>query len=80
MARRRMPGVPAPLRAVAPCPAQAAPWLALGVRARLARLALGRALIAVMETWQQEDGSVRVPPVLAPYMGGAEVIACPSAS
>ncbi|MDJ1157130.1 serine--tRNA ligase [Chelatococcus sp. SYSU_G07232] len=32
--------------------------------------AVGRALIAVMETWQNEDGSVTVPPVLEPYMGG----------
>jgi len=40
-------------------------------------VALGRALIAVMETWQEADGSVRVPPVLAPYMGGVEVIARP---
>jgi seryl-tRNA synthetase len=33
--------------------------------------AVGRALIAVMETYQQADGSIAVPPVLAPYMGGA---------
>lgn len=37
--------------------------------------ALGRALIAVMETYQQEDGSIAVPDVLQPYMGGAKVIA-----
>ena len=40
-------------------------------------VALGRALIAVMETWQEADGSVRVPPVLVPYMGGVEVITRP---
>ena len=34
--------------------------------------AVGRALIAVMETYQQEDGSIAVPDVLQPYMGGAE--------
>jgi len=35
-------------------------------------VAVGRALIAVMETYQQSDGSIRVPDVLLPYMGGAE--------
>jgi len=33
-------------------------------------VAVGRALIAVMETYQQEDGSIAVPEVLKPYMGG----------
>ena len=33
-------------------------------------LAVGRALIAVLETHQQADGRVRVPQVLAPWMGG----------
>ncbi|MBY0383202.1 MAG: serine--tRNA ligase [Xanthobacteraceae bacterium] len=37
--------------------------------------AVGRALIAVMETYQQEDGSIAVPDVLQPYMGGLKVIA-----
>ena len=37
-------------------------------------LAVGRVLIAVLETYQQPDGSVRVPEALAPYMGGVEVI------
>ena len=37
--------------------------------------AVGRALIAVMETYQQEDGSIAVPEVLQPYMGGVKVIA-----
>jgi seryl-tRNA synthetase len=32
--------------------------------------AVGRALIAVMENYQQEDGSIAVPDVLQPYMGG----------
>jgi seryl-tRNA synthetase len=36
--------------------------------------AVGRALIAVMETYQQEDGSIAVPDVLQPYMGGMKVI------
>jgi seryl-tRNA synthetase len=36
--------------------------------------AVGRALIAVMETYQQEDGSIAVPDVLQPYMGGIKVI------
>jgi seryl-tRNA synthetase len=33
-------------------------------------VAVGRALIAVMETYQQADGSITVPDALAPYMGG----------
>ncbi len=37
-------------------------------------LAVGRTLIAVMENYQQQDGSIRVPEVLQPYMGGQEVI------
>jgi len=37
-------------------------------------LAVGRTLIAVMENYQQQDGSIRVPEVLRPYMGGQEVI------
>ena len=37
--------------------------------------AVGRALIAVMENYQNEDGSITVPEVLRPYMGGAERIA-----
>jgi seryl-tRNA synthetase len=37
--------------------------------------AVGRALIAVMETYQQADGSIAVPDVLQPYMGGAKVVA-----
>jgi seryl-tRNA synthetase len=36
--------------------------------------AVGRALIAVMETYQQEDGSITVPDVLQPYMGGLKVV------
>jgi len=36
--------------------------------------AVGRALIAVMETYQQQDGSIAVPDVLQPYMGGLQVI------
>ena len=37
-------------------------------------VAVGRALIAVMETYQQEDGAIAVPDVLAPYMGGKKKI------
>jgi seryl-tRNA synthetase len=37
-------------------------------------VAAGRALIAVMENYQQADGSIRVPDVLQPYMGGAATI------
>lgn len=38
-------------------------------------VAVGRALIAVMENYQNADGSITVPEVLRPYMGGAERIA-----
>jgi len=37
-------------------------------------LAVGRTLVAVLENYQQADGSVRVPSVLVPYMGGVEVL------
>ena len=37
-------------------------------------VAVGRALIAVMENYQNEDGSVTVPDALAPYMGGVKRI------
>ncbi|MBP7845135.1 MAG: serine--tRNA ligase [Proteobacteria bacterium] len=37
-------------------------------------LAVGRTLIAVMENYQNEDGSIAVPKVLRPYMAGLEVI------
>ena len=37
-------------------------------------VALGRALIAVMETYQQQGGAIAVPEVLAPYMGGVTLI------
>jgi len=37
-------------------------------------LAVGRALVAVMENYQQADGSIAVPAVLRPYMNGLEVI------
>ena len=37
-------------------------------------VAVGRALIAVMETYQQEDGSIAVPDALVPYMGGIKKI------
>jgi seryl-tRNA synthetase len=37
-------------------------------------VAVGRALIAVMENYQEADGSIVVPDVLRPYMGGLEAI------
>jgi seryl-tRNA synthetase len=40
-------------------------------------VAVGRALIAVMENYQNEDGSVTIPEVLKPYMGGLEKIGRP---
>jgi seryl-tRNA synthetase len=38
-------------------------------------VAVGRTVAAILEQWQREDGSVQVPPVLVPYMGGVEVLA-----
>ncbi|NLG59064.1 MAG: serine--tRNA ligase [Gammaproteobacteria bacterium] len=38
-------------------------------------VAVGRALVAVMENFQQADGSIAVPPVLQPYMDGVDRIA-----
>ena len=38
-------------------------------------LAVGRTLVAVMENYQQADGSIRIPDVLKPYMGGLDSIA-----
>ena len=37
-------------------------------------LAVGRTMVAVLENYQQEDGSVIIPEILRPYMGGLEVI------
>jgi len=41
-------------------------------------LALPRVVIAVLENYQQEDGSIAIPAVLRPYMGGRESIAAAS--
>ncbi len=41
-------------------------------------LAVGRTLIAVMEAYQQADGSIALPEVLAPYLGGRAVIGASS--
>jgi seryl-tRNA synthetase len=41
-------------------------------------LAVGRTLIAILENYQQKDGSVTIPSVLRPYMGGIERIATAS--
>jgi len=37
-------------------------------------LAVGRTLVAIMENYQQADGSIKIPEVLVPYMGGMDVI------
>ena len=37
-------------------------------------LAVGRTYLAILENYQQADGSVRVPEALVPYMGGETVI------
>ena len=42
-------------------------------------LAVGRTLVAVLENYQNEDGSVTVPEALRPYMGGLELIPAPPA-
>ncbi|HEX7381704.1 MAG TPA: serine--tRNA ligase [Nevskiaceae bacterium] len=41
-------------------------------------LAVGRTLVAIMENFQDEDGGVRIPEALRPYMSGLERIALPS--
>lgn len=40
-------------------------------------LAIGRTVVAILETFQRADGSVRIPDVLRPYMGGLEAIQRP---
>jgi seryl-tRNA synthetase len=40
-------------------------------------LALGRTLVAILENFQNADGSVTVPPALRPYLGGVEKLAQP---
>jgi seryl-tRNA synthetase len=37
-------------------------------------LAIGRTMIAIIENYQNEDGSVNIPEALIPYMGGMKVI------
>jgi seryl-tRNA synthetase len=37
-------------------------------------LAIGRTMVAILENFQQKDGSVVIPDVLRPYMGGLEKI------
>jgi seryl-tRNA synthetase len=41
-------------------------------------LAVGRTLVAILENYQQEDGSVVIPEALKPYMGGMEIISAES--
>ena len=37
-------------------------------------LAIGRTLVAILENYQEKDGTVTVPEALRPYMGGVEKI------
>jgi seryl-tRNA synthetase len=37
-------------------------------------LAVGRTLVAIIENYQNEDGSITIPKVLVPYMSGIEKI------
>ena len=37
-------------------------------------VAVGRALIAVLENYQNSDGTVNIPTILQPYMGGQQMI------
>jgi len=41
-------------------------------------LAVGRTLVAVLENYQNADGSVTIPKALVPYMGGVTVIPAPA--
>ena len=40
-------------------------------------LAIGRTVAAILENYQEEDGSITIPEVLRPYMGGLETITAP---
>ena len=40
-------------------------------------VAIGRTIVAIFEQFQQADGSIVIPPVLRPYMGGLERIQRP---
>jgi seryl-tRNA synthetase len=40
-------------------------------------VAVGRAMVAVLESYQNEDGSITIPEVLRPYMGGLTRIGAP---
>ena len=40
-------------------------------------LAVGRTLVAILENYQQPDGSIKIPEALVPYMGGQTVITKP---
>ena len=44
------------------------------IRSMARASAIGRALVAVLENYQQPDGSVAIPEVLRPYMGGLTAI------
>jgi seryl-tRNA synthetase len=37
-------------------------------------VAVGRALVAILENYQREDGSITIPKVMVPYMGGADLL------
>mgnify|MGYP002622361507 CR=1 FL=1 len=41
-------------------------------------IAVGRTVAAILENYQQADGSVKIPAALVPYMGGVDVIAAPA--
>ncbi|KAA6185810.1 serine--tRNA ligase [Thiohalocapsa marina] len=43
-------------------------------------LAIGRTLVAVMENYQEADGSIRVPEVLRPYLGGLALLKAPTSA
>ena len=43
-------------------------------------LAVGRTLVAILENFQQADGSIAIPDVLVPYMGGVRVITAAGAA
>jgi seryl-tRNA synthetase len=40
-------------------------------------LAVGRTIVAILENYQNPDGSITIPPILVPYMGGVNVIPAP---
>ena len=72
---RSKENVPAGISITSPgCASSSSSWIVVSSKTG-SGVAVGRALVAVLENYQHADGSVGVPEVLRPYMGGLERIA-----